>query len=257
MSEEEQEQTATIEAENTEETAGAEPEGANEEAEQQPTEQPALEEEPGGFQKRINKITADKHEYRRRAEAAEAKLKESFQQPAPAAGEVPSLEQFDYDEEKYQDALIAYKVDQRLGAAQREKEQRRQQERQRKAADDFAKKVAAAKVPADYSEKIYALDASVPLQSDVIEAIQHLRNGPNVAYYLAENLDVADTIYRLPRSARTAEIGIISAQLSAGRKTIKPASKAPNPVNPVKSGVSSAKNIREMSMEEIMADPNI
>lgn len=52
-------------------------------------------------------------------------------------------------------------------------------------------------------------------------------------------------------------IGIISAQLSAGRKTIKPASKAPNPVNPVKSGVSSAKNIRGMSMEEIMADPNI
>ena len=255
MDPEEQEQAVNEEAENTEQP-GAEPETGDESTEQQPAEQPAEEPAPeaSGFQKRINKVTAEKHEYRRRAEEAEELLKKYSQPKSPTAKAAPTLEEFDYDEDKYRTAAIDYQVDQRFKTAQEERTQRDQQDQRGKAADDFAKKISLSNVPNDYSEKIDNMARTIPLQNDVVSAIQHADNGPELAYYLAENLDVADSIQRMPPSVRTMEIGKISAQLSAGKKTAKPASKAAAPVRTVKSGGSSAKNIYDVDADVSMAE---
>ncbi len=256
---EEQEQVAVETPENTEQQPGAEPESGEETTEQQPAEQPAEEPEASGFQKRINKITADKYAFQRRAEAAEAELKTRSQQTEqqPTVKEEPTLEQFDYDEDKFRDAAIDYKVNQRFQDAQERVRQREAQLRQDKAASDFSKKVASSNVPDDYSQVINTLTATIPIQVDVVSAIQQAENGPELAYYLGQNLDVADNISRMSPVLAAMEIGKISVQLSAGKKTAKPASKAPHPVTPVKAGGATAKSIydvnADVSLEDIAA----
>jgi hypothetical protein len=258
MSEQEKEQAEVEQAENTEEQPGAEPESGDESTEQQQPAEPPVEPEASGFQKRINKVTAEKYEYRRRAEAAEEALKKHSQAPAHKAKGAPTLADpdIDYDDEKYQAALIDYRVDQRLQAAQEERRQRRQQEQQAKMADDFAKKIESSNVPEDYSDAIDKMAHSVVFDMGVVSAIQQADNGPELAYYLAQNLDIADNISRMSPVSAALELGKISVQLSAGKKTSKSASKAPNPVTPVKPGKPGAKNIydvnSDVSMSEVM-----
>jgi hypothetical protein len=254
MEEQEQEAVEAVEPENTDQQPGAEPEG-DEQAEQQPAEQPAPEPEASGFQKRINKVTADKYAYQRRAEAAEEALKK-YSQPEKPSGKIPALEDFDYDEDQYQAALIDHRVNQRFQAAQTEQQQRKAQEKQAQAADAFAKKISTANVPDDYGEVIGRMAETVPLQTEVVSAIQQAENGPQLAYYLGQNLDVADSVARMSPVVAAMELGKISAQLSAGKQTKKPVTKAPNPVTPVKPGGATAKSIYDVkanvSMKEVM-----
>lgn len=237
-------------AENTEQETGAEPEPQEPEQQQpqEPTETPET-----GYQKRINRLTAEKYEFKRRAETFEQELaKYRNESPATTSQSVPTLEQFDYDDAKYQEALIDYKVSQRMQQAQAQQEHYRKQQTAQQKAADFARKVAAANIP-DYAETIDQLSQAVYLPPEAIEAIQQLDNGPHVAYYLGKHLDIADSVASRGAIGAALEIGRISAQLATKNNKTAAISKAPDPIKPIHGGGTGSKSQFDMTMEEIMA----
>lgn len=205
---------------------------------------------PDGVQKRINKITAEKYSETRRADELQARLEQlEANPPAPVESKgQPTLEQFDYDETAFQSALIDYKVEQK--AIQIESRQQANQQRIDANANQqrFNSKVAEFGAD-DYLDVVGVLPE---LPGDVFNAIMQAEDGPQLAYYLGQHLDVADDLTRLPPMAAAMKLGTISAQLSAKPKSITP-SAAPDPIAPINGGGTSSKGLEEMSMAEFMA----
>jgi len=204
--------------------------------------------ESKGFQKRINKITADKYREQNRAEAAERELAElkAKQEQKPE----PKLEDFDYDEEALLDAKIDYRVNSATAQYQQNYQQQQRDTLRAQAGEVFKQKVEASGIE-DYSETIHNLVATVPLKEKVVDAIQAVENGPEVAYYLGKNLDVADRLSQKDDISAAMELGRISAKLSATNN--KRTTKAPDPVKTAASGGTPSKDMESMSMEEIYA----
>jgi hypothetical protein len=209
-----------------------------EEKQEAPAPSPESEEPPaeteGGVQKRINKLTAEKYAERNRADRLEAQLKE-LQAPVPPPTEPQEL---------------TLEVNEKLQSFRQEETQAQQDTKRQQAAQDFAKRVGESGLE-DYSQVVKPLATTVPLDLEVIDVIQADERGPEVAYYLGKNLDVASRITSMSPVMAAAEIGRISAKLSATKKP--DISKAPNPVIPVGSGGAISKSFEEMSMKEIDA----
>jgi hypothetical protein len=222
--------------------------------------QPAVEEQqqPGesnsGFQKRINKLTADKHRERRRADDAERELEKlkTAQQVVPIGGP-PKLEDFDYDDEKFFEAKIDFKVKQATSQSRQDETKARARQVRDQANTEFARKIEASNIP-DYGEVIAGLGEITPLPAEVIDAIQQDDRGPELAYYLGKHLDIADKIANASPIQAAMELGKLSAQLSSGKRN--KITKAPAPVKPAASGgAAPSKSMDTMSIDEIMALP--
>lgn len=202
-------------------------------------------EEENGVQKRINKITADKYAAERKAEELERKL-ESLQKPQEADSSKPTLEQFDYDNEQYTEALIAYGVKQAAQQIRQEEAAARNQQAQEVKRKSFGVKVAefSTKAP-DYQEVISALPE---LQQEVVDVL--MEAGPEMAYYLGKHLDEADVIASSSPMVAAMKLGAIQAKLSVINKPA-PTSAAPEPIETVSSGGIVNKDLGDMSMDEI------
>lgn len=205
-------------------------------------------EEIDGFQNRINKVTAQKHEFRLRAERAEKELEKLRNQSTPT--EAPRLEDFDYDDERYQVALIDYKVGQETARIREELRKERTQSEQQRVAREWERRVQEANIP-DYGPTVQTLIDSVPLPPHIVAAVQNDEKGPELAYYLAKHLDMADRIVSMDPVSAGVELGRISARLSAVKPKLT--TKAPPPVKPVKAGGAKSKGLENMSMEDIDA----
>jgi len=206
-----------------------------------------------GIQKRINKVTADKWEATRRAEAAEAKLAEmQTAQPATQSA-APKLEDFDYDEEKYQDALIDHKVNLKAQSLQNQQQEQRAEQSQAETTRKFTENSAAfAADKPDFNEVL----GNVPvLQPAVLNELMSRDNGPELAYFLGSHADIADQIINMNPVAAGIKIGEISRKL-AEPKQIK-LSSAPEPIKPVSSGGAIESDIDgEMSIDDWMSKYN-
>lgn len=219
------------------------------------------------FQERIDELTAKAREEERKAEALatrlaelESKLAKPDENAAPKpqnteAKEGPTppkpddlnedgTERFPLGEfdPAYQDALIEFKLEQRLAQAeqqreQREREQQIQQARSqveeqwngqlndaRQRYDDFEDKLTTltemtVQVPEDYGNYL----------ADTIMSMDH---GADVLYYLSQNPDEVTAIINSGARKATIALGRIEAQFSGGSekptKSVKP-SKAPPP----------------------------
>jgi hypothetical protein len=213
-----------------------------------------------GFQKRINKVTADKHEERRKREAAEkqaeelkAKL-EAIEAQKPKL-EKPTLAQHDYDEEAFNQAQVNYQVQEQVKAELETQKARQaqlnQQAEAQRVADSFNEQ-AAALGKDDFDTVIQ----SVPeLPAGVAEAIMQESNGAELAYHLGTHLDIADKLAAMTPAAAMMELGRISSRMTA-KPEIK-TSAAPDPIEPVSSGSAlNSKMDDEMSIEEWMAKYN-
>ena len=205
--------------------------------------------ENDGVQKRINKITADKHAERRRAEAAEARLKELEEKQANAPTKAPSLDdpEIDYDEDKYLEARIDYGVKKAAQESRLAQKGQTAQAAREAANSNFAQRVEKVGID-DYSEVIQGLVDTVPLSVDIVDAIQADEKGPELAYYLGKNLDVADKVAGMPPIVAALELGKISAKLSSGKPT--KLTKAPAPVKQAGAGGGVRKDEKDMTMEE-------
>lgn len=223
-----------------------------------------------GVGKRINELVRDKHEERRAREAAEqraADLERRLQaleqggtpkdepaqpQHTQAADDRPTLEQFDFDQERYMDALADWKLDQR-------ESKRQAAERAQTIQKTLAEKESAfiAENP-DY--EAVAKDPTLPITREMAELMFEAENPPAIAYYLGKNPEEAAEISRMTPLAQARAIGRIEAKLSAPPAPAAPpppptpVSKAPAPVATLKPSASVSKPLEEMSMAEYDAE---
>jgi len=189
------------------------------------------------LQKRFDKLTWEKGELSRRAEAAERRaqeyermLYERAQPEKEASKGPPTLAQFEYDEAKYTAAVLEFTRTEAAKAAREEVQTARQREQQEGRVSKFRERESeySAKTP-DYREKVYGSEfMSIPLSTEVAALIAESPDGPGIAYFLADNLELSSEIARLPPMLAAREIGKIEARLA------KPAaapvvSKAPAP----------------------------
>lgn len=225
------------------------------------TSEPEIKEEESGtseepkdnkIQARFNKITAEKYEQKRRADALEKELAELKTVPVSTGGEAPTLEKFDYDDAKFNEASIKYQVNQAVTQSNAKQRERDIQSDRDKVNQEFARKIAASDIE-DYSKTIDTLITAVPLSEGIVTAIQQDEKGPELAYYLGKHLDVADRLAAMDVIPAALELGKISAGLS-GKKT-KTTSNAPTPVKTIGGSGVKTNNPGEMSMEEIYNDP--
>lgn len=207
--------------------------------------------EPSGAEKRINKVTGKMYAEQRRADAAEARIRELEAANKPPEGKAPELEDFDYDEGKYQAALIDYRVNQAVtqkASAMRQQEiAAKQQAESEKIANSFNEQVIAkTAVNADYQEVVGQLP---DFNSDTLTAIMSADNGADIAYALGQRLDLAYEIANASPMVAAMKLGELNAQLKAAPQ-IK-TSAAPAPIEGINSGGAISKDMGEMSMEEI------
>jgi hypothetical protein len=151
-------------------------------------------------------------------------------QKEPESLQVPTPEQHGFDDTKYQAALTDYNRSvARSEAITAYKAERAQEQQQTKAAEfrkrenDFM-----AKTP-DYREKVYS--QATPISQATAELLADSDDGPAVAYYLANNLELAHQIYDLPPIQAAREIGRIEAGLTqpTPKPTLRPITQAPPP----------------------------
>ena len=206
-----------------------------------------------GFQKRINKVTADKWEEKLRADNLQAELDSLKANKPVVTTSEPKLEDFDYDEAAHQTAVIDYKVDLKAQSLQSQQQ-------------EVAAQTATAERNRVFNERSDVFEATkedfktvlgnVPtLQPTVLQYVMEDPKGPELAYYLGTHLDIADKIVQMNPIAAAVEIGKISMRLTE-TKPIKTSS-APEPIEPITSGgVIESEIDGEMSMADWMKTYN-
>lgn len=214
-----------------------------------------------GAQKRIDELTRNWREAERREAQLLAMLQQQREQAAPPpppaeAPKLPTLEEYGYDEAKYQTALLTYATKQAEYVVEQKLSAARQQEAQQKRMSSFAERQTAfAKATPDY-EDLVLRDMSLPITDAMRDVIVDSEQGPEVAYHLAKNREVAERIARLPAHLAARELGRIEARLEAAkeaakRPTVPPVSKAPPPPPTVEAvDVEVEKDPDSMTMKE-------
>jgi hypothetical protein len=208
------------------------------------------------IQKRIDEITKARREAERERDfwrsQAEKQAKAEYQQYS--VGQKPTLEQFDYDQEQYLEALADYKLQSKLAEnqAQVHKQQVNQQELQEVQQFKQREYEVMSEFP-DYQQKVYAND--VPITDTMAKAIRIDENGARVAYFLASYKDIAYRIANMTPREQFLAIGDISEKISQATETsgAGKVSKAPSPVPSVSTrGGAVSKSPDKMSMDEWM-----
>ena len=132
------------------------------------------------------------------------------------APELPTPEQHGFDDAKYQAALTDYNRHIARSEALSVIKAEREQERQQAKVQTFRQREAefAAKNPA-YQEKVY--NNAVPISEAMVELIAESEDGPAVAMYLADNIELASQIYGLSPVQTAREMGRIEARLAQAK----------------------------------------
>lgn len=215
---------------------------------------------PKGAQKRIDELTRQKHDERRRADklaneldelrAASSKPAESSKVTASGAPDPDKYPAGKYDPD-YLEARQDWQIEQRFKAQDAAKHA------QAKQGTIAQLEAAAAEVHADYStakDEFLAHDlAKVPAFT---ELIRDSENPAELAYFLGKNPDELDKIGDMTPAAANRYIGRLEARLTdtptqANKKT----SRAPTPINPLggAKGSVGAKDPEKMTMDEYAA----
>lgn len=228
---------------------------STEEVEQEETgDQPAAPPKPKGVQKRLDELTREKHEERRRADHLASMLEQALavqRQPAQQEPEAPvfqptrpkpTLADCDFDTEAYADKLTDWKLEQRDVQARQQYERQQEEQKTRTFEQSFEEKRAqtleqgSAKFP-DFGEVISSLPPNV-MHLKLASAIMETAAPADVAYYLGKNPSEAARISQLDPFRMALEIGRIE-----GKATVpvppKKASSAPPPVTPIGSNATS------------------
>lgn len=131
-------------------------------------------------------------------------------QPQKASG-APSRNQFESDED-YQNAMIDWRVEQRLRVKDEQDQQRRESERYEEIRQKASERISAARelIP-DFEEKLEENDAPIP--AHIASYMQESEMIAELAYFLANNRDRLDKISKMSPSNALVEIGKIESKL--------------------------------------------
>ncbi len=192
-----------------------------------------------GFQKRINKVTAQKYAEKQRADQLQAQLdkvnNQGQPQSTPNAIQPPKMEDFDYDEERFNNARIDYQVQKAIAAQSVISQKASDAQVRSKQQSEFNDRVVG------YGKDDFDVVANqVPvLPPGVADALMQSELGPEMIYHLGSHLDVADKISQMTPGSAMMELGKISANLKATPKIVP--SSALDPIEPLQSGGSLSK----------------
>lgn len=245
-----------------EETKAAPPE-PKEVPKEKPAEAKAEGEEPpeekgrpkGNFQKRIDKLTAEKYRLSDELGALRAKLEAATKPAEQAAPEPTRPKPEDYeDSEKYLEALADWKTELKVKELKEKDAQEAIQQQMRKTFDAHLERTRKFREEHDDYDEV-AADANIPIPKAVEFAIIELDNGPEVAYHLAKNPELAEKLAGMSDVAAVMEIGRLSASLAVNEKgaseppasaenpapeKTKAVSAAPKPIKPVGAGATKS-----------------
>lgn len=196
-------------------------------------------------QERFDKLTREKYDALREADLARyqveqfkaqlAEMDRSEKEQVAPANEFPTLEQFGYDEGKFNAAVAAHysklATEQARTVAREQLEQERSRLSQEQSHKNWVTKEAEfIKSKPDYVEKVREA-RSLPISREIQMELKASELGPQVAYYLVENPEKAAAIMAMPLAAQLREVGRIEAKLELAKAPPKPAvSQAPPPV---------------------------
>lgn len=192
------------------------------------------------MQKRIDQLT-----YRLR-ETERQQARPESPPPAPEPLKPPTRAEHDYDDDKYQAALIAYteQVAERKAQELLDKRERDAQETAKK--KTFQERMDSyAKSKPGFYEKVGREDLTF-FDGPVLKAIQSSEIGPEIAEYLAENEDKGRAIAQLDPFLVAKEIGRIEAQLEAA-KAPPPAPPKPSSAPPPVPKIEATDSARAIS----------
>lgn len=216
-----------------------------------------------GVGKRINELTREKYEAIRRAEAAELRAKELEEKSQPGAAKQdkagasegkPALADFDFDQDAYMDALTDWRVQQALGARETSEQERQKQSQEQEQAQKFQTRLTAFQA-ANPGKWEAATQAPINITPPMMEVIATSDVGPQIAVYLADNLDRADEISRMSPYAAAAALGRLEASMGAAKPTATPpkptsVTKAPPPPSTVGGGSVVRKDLASMDVTD-------
>jgi hypothetical protein len=178
------------------------------------------------------------YRHRREAERERDYWREQAMQAKPKEPEplvLPTPEQHGFDDAKYQSALVEYNrgIAKATAISAYQAEKARDQQQQKAQSFRQLETEFEAKNP-QYREKVY--NSGLPISQATAELIADSPDGPAVALYLADNLELAQQIYDLPPVQAARELGRIEARL-AQKVTPKPAlTNAPPPPPTIDAG---------------------
>jgi hypothetical protein len=194
-------------------------------------------------QKRYDELTRERYEAAARADRAEYRLQEAerriaereatakTEQVAPVP-DFPTLEQFGWDEAKYQAAISAHWKETAKAEARAVIEQEKAEQQRNERANTWAKREAEIlKSKPEYAEKVKNA-AYLPISRELQQQLQGIELGPQIALHLVENPEKARAIMQMPIEAQLREVGRIEGALEAAKaSTPPPVSKAPPPTS--------------------------
>lgn len=206
------------------------------------------------LEKRFSDLTKQREAARQEAqrerearEALEARLRDLEAKVSPKqeakVDEEPKPEQFT-DMYEYQQALVDYRVDQRLAEEKQKAEQAKIEAQRQQVLNTWASRVEAAKseIP-DFEAMVGSSDIAV--SNEVRDAIFESEVGPRILYHLAENPEIAEKLQGMTLTRALATIGKLEAQFEKAKADPEPQknvtaakSKAPAPINPIKASAA-------------------
>lgn len=223
--------------------------------------------EPEWFTKRIGEITAKyRSEERERMQLAQERdllrqQLQSLQTQSPKEEPTKTLEDFGYDDKKYQEYLFDRAEKRAVEAAKRVRIEEQTQAQKERTVRKFKEREAEfEKANPDYRDLAY----SAPINDRVAELVMELETGPEIAHYLGKNKSVALALNDLPPHVAAIELGRIDAKLAHERaekaraleaaKAAKAVSQAPPPAPKIDaSDAKVEKSPSEMSDAEFAA----
>jgi len=218
-------------------------------------------------QRRFNQLTREKYEALRERDAAILRMEllaQQFQPPQTqqqvqqqAVQGEPTLEQFGYDEAQFRPAHTQWLIGEAKKAARAEIEQELTQRQMQEQGTRFNQRVTELekKMPGAWKRATEA-----PLQTTPIieQVIFHSDVGPEIGVYLADHLDEAQAITRLPHMQQAVALGRIEAAVKAAPaappRPPKAVTAASAPSAPLPSGSSAIKKkLEDQTIEDRIA----
>jgi len=235
-------------AENAAEPAAELAEAAKEQEEGGAEPEAEKEKRKGGFQRRIDQLSADKRELEARLAAAE----KTKVDPPPFA-EKPVLANFE-EYEAYTEALVGWKVEQREAAKSASAEVAKQAEQTASLAGEWGQRQEAARAAYEDYDAVVGRD-DIPVTAAMKQTILESERGADLAYWLGKNPDEAKRIAGLGPVAAIRALGKVEDSLPDPQAKPKlKLSTAPEPIKPVGGGKTTfTKNPADMDFQEFRA----
>lgn len=233
-----------VQAEPTEATEGEEPEVAETDGEAQENDDLPHQKKRGKTaEDRINDLTRKFREMERRNQVLEGLVSQPTPGSASEGAAKPTPEQFEsYDE--YVDALTDWKVDQKLNKSSAETAKRTESSLQQ--ANWAVKLEAAQSTLPDYAEVVGS--SEVPILQHVAQALMDADRGPELAYHMAQNPEVAERLNKMSPMKAALELGRLETALAA--PVAKQTTNAPAPATPIRTTSARQSDPAKMSMDE-------